>query len=68
MQKVRGSNPLSSTTFFELLSDIKCLIKCLRACGFSRPLVCVVRNAGVLVEHAAHDRSAAADRRYDHGQ
>ena len=51
MQKVRGSNPLSSTDLSDLCSILKTLIKTLTGLGFFVALVCVVF---VVVEDAVH--------------
>ena len=50
MQKVRGSNPLSSTDLSDLCSILKTLIKTLTGLGFFVALVFV----SVIVEDAVH--------------
>ena len=59
MQKVRGSNPLSSTGFPDLCS----MVKTLTGLGFFVTLVCVVF---VGVEDAVHHGRSAADGGHDH--
>jgi hypothetical protein len=63
MQKVRGSNPLSSTDLSGLRSNVKCQAKCLSALGFSIALVWVVF---VVVEDVVHHGRPPADLGHDH--
>jgi hypothetical protein len=63
MQKVRGSNPLSSTGFPDLCSIIKTLTKTLTGLGF---FVALVRIVFVVVEDAVHHGRSPADRGHDH--
>ena len=63
MQKVRGSNPLSSTDLSDFRSILKTLIKTLTSLGFFVALVCVVF---VIVEDAVHHGRSAADLGHDH--
>src|ERR1700727_3771962 len=61
MQKVRGSNPLSSTGSPDLCSIIKYQAKDLRVLGFLVALVGVV-----VAEHVVHHGRSAADGGDDH--
>ena len=63
MQKVRGSNPLSSTDFLVLCSMVKTLIKTLTGLGFFVALAWVVF---IVVEDAVHHGRSAADLGHDH--
>jgi hypothetical protein len=63
MQKVRGSNPLSSTDLSDVRSILKTLTKTLTGLGLFVAFVCV---AFVVVEDAVHHRRSAADLRHDH--
>jgi hypothetical protein len=63
MQKVRGSNPLSSTLSSTDLSDLCSISKTLTGLGFFVALVCAVI---VIVEDAVHHGRAAADLGHDH--
>jgi hypothetical protein len=63
MQKVRGSNPLSSTDLSGLRSNVKCQAKCLSALGFFIALVWVVF---VVVEDLVHRGRSPADLGHDH--
>jgi hypothetical protein len=51
MQKVRGSNPLSSTDFSDLRSNVKCQAKCLSALGL---FIALIRIVFVDVEDVVH--------------
>ena len=62
MQKVRGSNPLSSTDLSDVCSNVKCQAKCLSALGFSIALVWVVF---VVIEDAVHHGRSPADLGHD---
>jgi len=57
MQKVRGSNPLSSTQFSDLCSVVKTLIKTLTGLSLFVALVYVVF---VIVEDAVYDGRSPA--------
>jgi hypothetical protein len=59
MQKVRGSNPLSSTGF----SDLCSMIKTLTGLSFFVALACVVF---AVVEDAVHHGRSPADLGHDH--
>ena len=63
MQKVRGSNPLSSTDLSDVRSILKTLTKTLTGLGLFVAFVCVVF---VVVEDAVHHRRSAADLGHDH--
>ena len=63
MQKVRGSNPLSSTDLSDLCSISKCQAKCLSTLGFFIALACV---AFVVVEDVVHHGRSPADLGHDH--
>src|ERR1700722_17499596 len=61
MQKVRGSNPLSSTGFSGFLFDFRGQAKNLSVLGLLVALVWVV-----VAEHVVHYGRSAADRRNNH--
>src|SRR5215475_645015 len=63
MQKVRGSNPLSSTHLSDLCSMVKTLTKTLTGLGF---FVALVQVVFVVVEDAVHHGRSPADRGHDH--
>jgi hypothetical protein len=62
MQKVRGSNPLSSTDLSDLCSILNTLIKTLTGLGFFVALACVVF---LVVEDTVHHGRFPADLRHD---
>ena len=70
MQEVRGSNPLSSTAFFERLSSPEVTIQVpidSRSCSPACPVatLCLVSSGVVGAEHVVHDAGSAADRGRD---
>jgi hypothetical protein len=63
MQKVRGSNPLSSTDLSDLRSILKTLTKTLTGLGVFVALVCIVF---VVLEDTVHHSRSPADLGHDH--